>query len=244
MTVKSNVFFIDKDDLLLIPLELVTSEDLPGQLTLAQELERVELEEQLDNTMQAVSWANLAVNLVFAYGIKYLWNAINLLQMAVYFPMWKLNYSQNAISFLKFFKMIVLMEFLPTHLITEPLMELFGIAKQENDLELVECIESDDDCESQNNSSGSLRRLLEDELAESERHSDELEESMQGYSSKKKPNIIQAIGIIIFLAVFLTAALALAGTMRCCIYSDYRCFRLYMSIKQKVFYNAFIRFAL
>lgn len=51
VTVKNNVFFIDKDDLLLIPLELVTSEDLPGQLTLAQELERVELEEQLDSTM-------------------------------------------------------------------------------------------------------------------------------------------------------------------------------------------------
>jgi len=82
--------------------------------------------------MQAVSWANLAVNLVFAYGIKYLWNAINLLQMAVYFPLWKLNYSQNAISFLKFFKMIVLMEFLPTHLITEPLAELFGIVVNED----------------------------------------------------------------------------------------------------------------
>lgn len=132
VTVKSNPFLIDKEDLLLIPLEWQVKEDLPSQLTLAQEQERVDLEEQLDSTMQAVSWANLAVNLVFAYGIKYLWNAINLLQMAVYFPLWKLNYSQNAISFLKFFKMIVLMEFLPTHLITEPLAELFGIVVYED----------------------------------------------------------------------------------------------------------------
>jgi len=85
--------------------------------------------------MRAVSWANLVVNLFFAYGIKYLWNAINLLQMAVYFPLWKLNYSQNAISFLKFFKMIVLMEFLPTHLITEPLQELLGIAVESTELD-------------------------------------------------------------------------------------------------------------
>lgn len=79
VTVKSNVFFIDYKDHLLIPLEYQVSEDLPSQLTVVQEQERVVLEETLDESMQAVSWANLAVNLVFAAGIKYLWNAINLL---------------------------------------------------------------------------------------------------------------------------------------------------------------------
>lgn len=146
VTVKSNDFFIDYKDHLLIPLDYQVSEDLPSQLTVEQEQERVVLEETLDKSMQAVSWVNLAVNLVFAYGIKYLWNAINLLQMAVYFPMWKLNYSQNALSFLKFFKMIVLMEFLPTHLITEPLAELFGIVVEEDSEEEGDCDELDYDC--------------------------------------------------------------------------------------------------
>ena len=141
VTVKKNALFIDKNDVLLIPLEHVATRDLPGQLTELQDLERVDLEQQLNATMQTFSWFNLGVNLVFAYGIKYLWNAINLLQMAVYFPLWKLNYSQNAISFLKSFKMIVLMEFLPTHLITEPLAELFGILVK--DEELTDCNETD-----------------------------------------------------------------------------------------------------
>lgn len=47
-----------------------------------------------------------------------------------------------------------------------------------------------------------------------------------------------------FLAIVLSVALALAMTMRCCIYSNYKCFAIYQGIKQKVFYNAFIRFAI
>ena len=77
--------------------------------------------------MMAVSWVNFAVNIVLAYGLKYLWNVINLLQMAVFFPQWKLSFSDNAKSFLKFAKMIALMEFLPFHLITDPMSDLFGL---------------------------------------------------------------------------------------------------------------------
>lgn len=77
--------------------------------------------------MGAVSWANLFVNLALSYGLKYLWNAINLLQMAVFVPIWKLNYSPNALAFLEYAKMIALMEFLPSHLITDPISSLFGL---------------------------------------------------------------------------------------------------------------------
>ena len=158
--------------------------------------------------------------------------------MAVYFPLWKLNYSQNAISFLKFFKMIVLMEFLPTHLVTEPLAELFGILVK--DEELADCIETD--CEGSEDRI--LRMLLNEDESDAAKKSKELEDSIHDYHRKEKPNIIFAIGVILFLAIVLSAALILAMSIRCCIFSNYKCFSLYMNIKQKVFYNAFIRFAI
>ena len=51
VTVKKSALFIDKNDVLLISLEHVATQDLPGQLTELQELERVDLEQQLDTTM-------------------------------------------------------------------------------------------------------------------------------------------------------------------------------------------------
>ena len=86
--------------------------------------------------------------------------------------------------------------------------------------------------------------LLNEDESETARKSRVLEDSIHDYNRKEKPNIIFAIGVILFLAIVLSAALVFAMSIRCCIYSNYRCFSLYMNIKQKVFYNAFIRFAI
>ena len=48
-----------------------------------------------------------------SYGLKYVWQMINLLQFTVFMSEWQLSYSNNSASFLKFVKMIALMEFLP-----------------------------------------------------------------------------------------------------------------------------------
>ena len=69
--------------------------------------------------------------------------------MAVFFPLWSLNYSQNALSFLKFARMIVLMEFLPTHLVIDPIMDLFGLEKS--------CTEDDLDCQEDDENSNDLQ---------------------------------------------------------------------------------------
>jgi len=44
VTVTNNVIFIDESDWLLIPLETTQFADLPGQLTVAQEEQRIEAE--------------------------------------------------------------------------------------------------------------------------------------------------------------------------------------------------------
>ena len=72
--------------------------------------------------------------------------------MAVFFPLWSLNYSQNALSFLKFARMIVLMEFLPTHLVIDPIMDLFGLEKS--------CTEDDLDCQEADENSNDLQSDL------------------------------------------------------------------------------------
>lgn len=132
---------------MLVPKDSVASHDLVAQITEEQELELQAFEEVLDSSITSASYANLALNLALSYGLKYLWNAINLLQMAVFFPMWKLNYSENAKAFLEYSKMIALMEFLPSHLITDPISELLGL---------------DDPCEEGGDADACAESLVED----------------------------------------------------------------------------------
>jgi len=46
------------------------------------------------------------------------------------------------------------------------------------------------------------------------------------------------------LAIVLAIFLVFFFSCRCCIYRDYKCFSRYMNLKQKIFYNAFIRYAI
>ena len=58
--------------------------------------------------------SNIVLNIFLSFGLKYLWNLVNILQFMVYIPRWKLNFPSNAVGVLNFLKMIALMEFIPT----------------------------------------------------------------------------------------------------------------------------------
>lgn len=45
--------------------------------------------------------------------MKHVWNMVNILQFSVFMSEWQLSYPNNSASFLKYIKMIALMEFLP-----------------------------------------------------------------------------------------------------------------------------------
>lgn len=64
--------------------------------------------------MNTIAAINLIVNIVLSFGLKYLWNFVNLLQFLVFIPRWQLNIPFNALTILQQLKSIALMEFIPT----------------------------------------------------------------------------------------------------------------------------------
>ena len=88
-----------------------------------------------------MGWSNLILQLFIAYGLKYLWNVVNIMQFAVYLRLWKLSYPQNVTSFLTAVKVIALLEFLPTEWLTDTVSEWFGLSECDGSAE-VDCTES------------------------------------------------------------------------------------------------------
>lgn len=48
--------------------------------------------------MNTIATLNLFVNVLLSFGLKYLWNFVNLLQFLVFIPMWTINIPLNALA--------------------------------------------------------------------------------------------------------------------------------------------------
>ena len=77
--------------------------------------------------MNTIAAINLIVNIVLSFGLKYLWNFVNLLQFLVFIPRWKINIPLNALVILQQLKSIALMEFIPTKEITDKISEWLAL---------------------------------------------------------------------------------------------------------------------
>jgi len=60
-----------------------------------------EMNEQVEGPMVYLSALQTCGNLAMAYGLKYLWNMVNLFQFLVFFKNWKINISEEAQIFLE-----------------------------------------------------------------------------------------------------------------------------------------------
>jgi len=80
--------------------------------------------------MVAVASGNLILNITLSYGLKYLWNMVNLLQFLVFIQQWKFSLPQNAHGFLKYLKSLALMEFIDTAPVTKWISDKLGLCKQ------------------------------------------------------------------------------------------------------------------
>ena len=74
----------------------------------------MKLAESVDGPMAAFSTTTLAVNVVLAYGLKYLWNMVNILQFVVYFENWNVNMHPEAQIYIGSIKKLALFEFVDT----------------------------------------------------------------------------------------------------------------------------------
>ena len=168
-----------------------------------------------------------------AYALKYLWNMINIVQFGVFIGKWKLSFSNYGLKFLNRIKILVLMEFLPTDEFIDWISEKLGISQ--------DCEECDvDDVDSR-------RRLLDEVKSDGndtdtssalERSNISTERIIGGKNLLKNMGVMFALGacIILFIVVFIS--------IRCLVKGSETCYKIYMTIQEKMFYNLFIRYFL
>ena len=64
--------------------------------------------------MTIFSTLQLASNVFLAYGLKYLWNMVNLLQFLVFFQYWQINIHPSAQLIIDQIRKLALFEFIDT----------------------------------------------------------------------------------------------------------------------------------
>lgn len=75
----------------------------------------------METGFNIVAVINFFVNIILSFGLRYVWNLVNLLQFLVYMQRWTILYPANSLAFLKYIKSIALMEFIPSKQITDKL---------------------------------------------------------------------------------------------------------------------------
>ena len=79
--------------------------------------------------MGVISGGNIALNIVLSYGLKYLWNMVNLLQFLVFIEKWKFNLPYNAKAVLSYLRSLALMEFVDTAPATKWISDKLGMCE-------------------------------------------------------------------------------------------------------------------
>ena len=78
----------------------MVSDPIPSQLSASEALKIKQLAAAAESGMNTIALVNLIVNIVLSFGLKYLWNFVNLLQFLIFIPRWKLNIPPNALAIL------------------------------------------------------------------------------------------------------------------------------------------------
>ena len=66
----------------------------------------------------------------------------------------------------------------------------------------------------------------------------------QGISRLGSTNIVENMGIMLLILSFITLIVVLVLLLKTCMYKDYRWYRRYMMLRQRFFWNVFIRYVL
>ena len=90
-----------------------------------EELEAIETE--VETSMTTFSIGNLVLNSFLAFGLKYLWNMVTLLQFMIFMREWLVSLPDEANIFLKELRSLALLEFLQKYEIKDTVFGWFGI---------------------------------------------------------------------------------------------------------------------
>ena len=90
------LFFIS-ETLNVLASNTVIQHSIPTQVGNVRAAQMAQLTSTVASGMNAIATTNLIVNLVLSFGLKYLWNFVNLLQFLVFIPKWRIKIPSNAL---------------------------------------------------------------------------------------------------------------------------------------------------
>ena len=94
-------------------------------MTLERFQEVEEFNEAIEGPLSFLSEGILFMQIFLAYGLKYLWNLVNLFQFLVFFLQWKINMDEETRVVLEILKSFALFEFIDTTAITNEARAFF-----------------------------------------------------------------------------------------------------------------------
>ena len=101
--------------------------ELPTQMTMEEYIALQELEAKVEGPTTIFSVLQLSTNLVMAYGLKFLWNMINLLQFLVFFQFWKINIHFTVNMIITQIRKLAIFEFIDTRFMIQWIKSILGI---------------------------------------------------------------------------------------------------------------------
>ena len=155
--IKKSDLFIDAETFESLEPNYVMHVRLPPQVTVAEAAELEAMNDSVDGPMKYLSALQTAGNLMMAYGLKYLWNMVNLFQFLVFFENWKINISPEARIALDQFRKLAFFEFIDTSWFTKWMGDQLGIESEKKCSELPE--EEQEACQEQKTEASRRRRM-------------------------------------------------------------------------------------
>ena len=119
--------FMDENDFDQLDLLFELDISITPQRTKEEEAELVTFAESIESSMEAFSIGNLILSLTLAFGLKYLWKMVSLLQFVVYMRIWLTNVPVKADIFIDSLRSMAFFEFLPQEEIGNAIMDWLGI---------------------------------------------------------------------------------------------------------------------
>ena len=118
---------MDENDFDQLDLQFELDISITPQRTKEEEAELQVFAKSIESSMEAFSIGNLILSLALAFGLKYLWKMVNLLQFIVYMRIWLNNVPVKADIFIDSLRSMAFFEFLPQEKIGNTIMDWLGI---------------------------------------------------------------------------------------------------------------------
>ena len=87
---------------------------------------------KVSDSVASVSWSLLLLQVILAFGLKYLWNIMNLLQFLIFMILWQIRLPKTTKILIGELRSLAFLEFIPSEWFKKVLRGIFGVEKPES----------------------------------------------------------------------------------------------------------------